>query len=479
MANLNTDDEDQEELDSEAEQSDADDAGDSAAPPPDMPEESEEAPKAEAPAPVPPAPAAQPATGLSRDEILKNYLEARRKGDEDITAAQDKASKLNNVANIGDALESIFKANSMAHGGAGVDSDFYKGLKAQGQVGIQQAQAKRNAQVQDFLQQHEIQRQVAQDMMTKGTWEQQQKAAQFSNDLQDPTSRASQNAQTAFKSIFKDEPGIADLDVSKFSASDLASASKNADVVAKLNEIKATKQMQMAYQQSMMKDKRDLKQDQIYTDMNNRLTNPRGNTAVQQAQVGILSGKKAMDLINMYPDANKMPAQQVSLLAQEISKVASGGVGSEHGQQSLEANTFQSNWNKFISRVKGEPTGADLAGFINENKRYLVDMLKTNNDTILDYKRQVYNGSKKRLTPEQDAQFRADNPDIFKETEMGQGDAVPTGPSPMKKGGGQIVPAWQHPQADDAKAWALANPNNPKSAEILKRLGTMNASNSQ
>jgi hypothetical protein len=206
--------------------------------------------------------------------------------------------------------------------------------------------------------------------------------------------------------------------------------------------------------------------------MSNKLTNPRGNQAVQQAQIGVLSGKKAMDLINQYPDLNKMPAQQVSLLAQELSKVASGGVGSEHGQRSLEANTVQSNWSKLVSNISGEPTGADLKPFIEQNKAYLDNMLKTNMDTIKDYHQQVYNGYKKRLTPEQDTLFRTDHPELFQEQEMGQQNNA----GPMKaKSANQIIPAYQHPEADKAASWAKENPQDPRAAEIIKRLGTMNA----
>lgn len=408
-----------------------------------------------------------------KNEIIKAYLQANN--DSGIKDAQSHAEDLNKYADVGHGIETMLRANSMAHGGAGVDNNFWQGMKQEGQEGVKKAQNQHQMALNSFLQQHEINRQVAQDMMVKGNYDQQQKASQYANDLQDPNSRTSKNSQDAFKSIFKDQPGISDMDVSKFSAADLTSASKNADVVAKLNEIKATKQMQLAYQNANLKDKKDQKQDQVYTDMSNKLTNPRGNTAVQQAQVGVMSGKKAMDLINQYPDLNKMPAQQVSLLAQEISKVASGGVGSEHGQRSLEANTVQSNWNKFVSSLSGEPTGADLKGFIEQNKTYLQNMIKTNNDTIKDYHQQVYNGYKKRLTPEQDALFRADHPDLF-QTEMGQ-DSGPNVPGQNKGQGGQqkVLPAYQHPDSGQAKDWAESHPNDPRAKEILKRLGTMNA----
>lgn len=443
-------------------------------PDPDM----EEAPASAPVAPTPPAPVSplEDKTSAIRKQLAKQFAQAN--DDSGVRAAQEHASDVSNVANVGHALETLARSNSMAHGGAGVDSGFWQGLKQSGQQGVQQAQTARQTALNAFLQQHEITRQVAQDVMAQGDYEQKQKAAKVINDQNDPNSAPSKNAQQAFSHIFSEYPGINAIDVSNFSAADLASASKNADVVAKLNEIKESKKLQATITASNLKDKKDTKQDALYTEMNTKGLGGRGAPQyVQKAASGIQSGKRALDLINQYPDLNKMPPQQVHLLNTEIDSMAKAGVSTEGGIHGLEANTMQSNWAKFISSIEGEPSGAQLAQFIGENKKYLENMMKTNADAVRDYKLQNYNGYKKRLTSEQDMQYRNDNPEVFKEEEIGSKGTPPPGQgSPMKsKGGGNITAAYNHPQADQAKAWAKANPNDPRSAEILKRLGTMNA----
>lgn len=427
-------------------------------------------------APQDAAPASSPE--IDKEQAIKDKLQKEYAAANDfsgIKAAQEDAKRANFSSNLGDALETMAKANSMAHGGAGVDTGFYQGLKQQGQQGVTAAIGAKDAKIQQFLKQNDISRQVAQDMMEKGDYEQKQKASQYLNDTQTPTSQVSKNAQLAFQNTFKDYPEVAHMDVSQFSAADLDKASKNVDVVAKLQELKQSKQMQLAYQNSTLSNKKDKDQEHLYSEMNNKIATPRGNTAVQQAQVGVSSGSKAMDLINRYPNLDDMPSQQVALLAQEISKVASGGVGSEHGQRSIEANTLQSAWNKLTSSIDGQPTGAQLKGFIEQNKNYLEDMTKTNQQTINDYGRQVYNGYKKRLTPDQDIQFRSDNPHIFEE-EKAASNGAPAAPSSSPASPAlKVQTAAVHPQAGDAEAWAKANPKDPRSAVILQRLGAMNA----
>lgn len=367
---------------------------------------------------VPPSQSASLLAQPDKAAMMKAYLQAN--DDTGVRNAIANSQKQNMISNIGSALDTIATANSAAHGGKGSDPAFWQGLQAQGQQGVKQAQDQRQAALNNFAQQNEIQRQVALQTMQKGNYEQQQKASQFVNDQNDADSQISQNARDSFEGVFKNDPKFADLDLSKYSANDIAALSKNAETREKLTDMKSNRQIQLATRQDAIADRRQQNQDKVYTEANNKLTNPRGNTAVQQAMTGVASGKKAMDLINMYPNLNNMPAQQVSTLAQEIAKVASGGVGSEHGQQSLEANTVQSNWKKFVSNISGEPTGAELGAFIQQNKNYLENMTKTNQDTINNYGKMVYNGYKNRFTDDQDTQFKQDNPDLFKDDDKTQ-----------------------------------------------------------
>jgi hypothetical protein len=152
------------------------------------------------------------------------------------------------------------------------------------------------------------------------------------------------------------------------------------------------------------------KQDQLYTDANKQALIPRGNMAVQNAQKGLASSQRAMELINQYPDLNKMPPSQVSLLNSEIAAIAQGGVPGEHGVKVLDNPTLASAWARLTSTVGGEPTGAQLAPFIQQNKQYLEGIAHVNQAIVNNYENSVYNGVKNRLTPEQRQQWDEDHP---------------------------------------------------------------------
>lgn len=369
-------------------------------------------------------------------QLAQQYATAN--DDTDIKAAMANAHHANNVANFGSALESIAKANSMAHGGAGVDNDFYQGLRQQGQQGIQQAQTARNAKVQQFIQQNEINRQVATDTMAKGTYDQQQKAAKYLNDQEDPNSDVSKNAQTAFTAAFKSMPEVANMDVSNFSASDLASASKNVDVIAKLNEMKQAKQMQLEFQKGMLGNKQDQKMQANEVALNNRDINFRGNTAAQQAQQGILNADKALDIISKVPDPNNIPPQMVNLIAQEVSKIAAGGVGSEFGQKTVQAETLQSRWNEMMQRVNGQPTGADLGPFVNMYKDYLTGMKATNSAYMDKYYQDNLAGNMGgQISPDAIERYKAKHPTAFP--------SASTGSTGGGQGAGQTMTAQELP----------------------------------
>lgn len=395
-------------------------------------------------APSPPV-SNDPKLDAIKAQLAQQYATAN--DDTDIKTAMANAHHANNVANFGSALESIAKANSMAHGGAGVDNDFYQGLRQQGQQGIQQAQTARNAKVQQFIQQNEINRQVATDTMAKGTYDQQQKAAKYLNDQEDPTSAVSKNAQTAFTAAFKSMPEVANMDVSNFSASDLASASKNVDVIAKLNELKQAKQMQLEFQKGMLGNKQDQKMQANEVALNNRDINFRGNTAAQQAQQGILNADKALDIISKVPDPNNIPPQMVNLIAQEVSKIAAGGVGSEFGQKTVQAETLQSRWNEMMQRVNGQPTGADLGPFVNMYKNYLQGM-KATNSTYMDkyYQDNLAGNMGGQISSDAIERYKAKHPTAFPSASTGS-----TGGQGNGQGAGQTMMAAQELPPDPTK----------------------------
>lgn len=331
----------------------------------------------------PPPPAA------ARPTLAQQYAQAS--DNTGVNDAVQRSADINQTADVGHALETLARSNSMAHGGAGVDNNYWQGMKQEGQQGIQHAQQGRQMALNSFLQGNEIHRQVAQDMMAKGTFDQQQKAAKYLNDQNDPDSATSKNAQQAFGQIFKDYPGIADMNVDGFSASDLTSASKNADVVAKLKEMAQAKEMQIAYQQNTQKEKQEQTKQQnaardlaaLGKDVDTQGATTRTNLG--QAQNKINSATRLMTFADVTPEeieaAKKDPAVKAALIQkmnkltpQQYTEVVSGlmsqiqsGQGSFGQLEHMRANTADQTAANIAQFFSSNPTPANVGGMIANN----------------------------------------------------------------------------------------------------------------
>lgn len=361
------------------------------APPPQMDVADNATPPAqedEAAASAAAAPAVAPADKI-KAALARQYAQASDTSG--VNDAVQRSADINQTADVGHALETLARSNSMAHGGAGVDNNYWQGMKQEGQQGIQHAQQGRQMALASFLQGNEIHRQVAQDMMAKGTFDQQQKAAKYLNDQNDPTSATSKNAQQAFGQIFKDYPGIADMNVDGFSASDLTSASKNADVVAKLKEMAQAKEMQIAYQQNTQKEKQDqTKQQNAVRDLAAlaKDVDTQGattHTNLGQAQNKINSATRLMTFADVTPEeieaAKKDPAAKAALIQkmnkltpQQYTEVVSGlmsqiqsGQGSFGQLEHMRANTADQTAANIAQFFSSNPTPANVGGMITNN----------------------------------------------------------------------------------------------------------------
>ena len=441
-----------------------------------------------------PSDAAENKAQAMRDYLSKQYAAAN--DNSGVKQAQSDAKDTNFTANIGDALESIAKANSMAHGGAGVDSGFYQGLKAQGQLGVQNAMANKQASVQSFLQNNELQRQVLQDMVATGSFEQQQKANQILSDQNDPNSQVSQNAQTAFKTAFKGVPGINDMDVDSFSSNDLSNASKNVDVMAKLDEIKQMKQMQMGYQNSLQQNKIDavdkataVKQlSGLGQSLDTEAASSR--TALGQAQNKVNGATKLMTFADTTPEelatAKADPAARAALTEklnnlspQQYGEVVLGlmnqlGSGGSLGQfEHLKTSTADQGLANIQQFFSSAPARAEAGPLIMNNLLTLKNEQATSQAVLDGHASMMQRRYPKAFShPETaaDAQALLDQYTNKPQSTMAQ---APT-PAPAN-GQASLMPAAVHPEANQAVQWANANPNDPRAAVILQRVGAMNA----
>lgn len=101
-----------------------------------------------------------------------------------------------------------------------------------------------------------------------------------------------------------------------------------------------------------------------------QLESARGDGAVKQAQVDLYSTKKINSLIGLYGDPNKLTQQQVRLLADEVAKVATGGVPGEAGTEGITPNTLRGRMSTFVQNLTNSPTPANAAEFIKQYKDY-------------------------------------------------------------------------------------------------------------
>lgn len=154
------------------------------------------------------------------------------------------------------------------------------------------------------------------------------------------------------------------------------------------------------------KDKQDVVSQKARTDLFDKTEQMKSRGVVKNALEADRLVQNAKELIAMYPDPNKMPQAQVALLAHEMSKIASGGVGTEGGVHQLMPSTGVGTFQKALSYVLNEPTPANFGKFIKENSGYLEGLQKNARNVFgsaVQAKMQAY---KNRVSPEDLADYR-------------------------------------------------------------------------
>ena len=134
----------------------------------------------------------------------------------------------------------------------------------------------------------------------------------------------------------------------------------------------------------------------------------------KQASSDIYTAGKALDILEPYKkDLNKVPNVVKAELVQELAKIAGGGVGSDETRRSLDAQTYKSQWQAFLTKVQGEPTGAQLGEFIKLHKRYLEKIRTEAKKVLVQRGKGIIASRSQRLTPEQLKIIREQHPDMF------------------------------------------------------------------
>lgn len=133
----------------------------------------------------------------------------------------------------------------------------------------------------------------------------------------------------------------------------------------------------------------------------------RSEPTAAQATKDIYAAQKATAILKPYVgDYNKVPAVVKSELVQELGKIAAGGIGSDASRESLDAQTYRSTFAKFMEKVKGEPTGAQLGAFIKLHERYLNQLSKDAKQVLKDRTERIISGRRKQLAPGEEDYIR-------------------------------------------------------------------------
>lgn len=192
----------------------------------------------------------------------------------------------------------------------------------------------------------------------------------------------------------------------------------------------------------------------------------RGNSGAQQASKDILSAEKALKLVQD-KDPNSLTTQDLRLLADEMGKIATGGVPGEHGVQGLLPNNLATKYAEMKNFLMSNPTDANAGEYIKKNMDYLKQMQDTAKNTVAQFRLNVGKGKKSKVSPEawQDYLDTYGLNDLANPKAARSSSAGGAGPAP------QASPIAAHPQDNEAVQWAKANPQNPKSALILRANG--------
>jgi hypothetical protein len=210
-----------------------------------------------------------------------------------------------------------------------------------------------------------------------------------------PSSTSAVNAEKVMPYAFK-----------QFEASELQK-SKHEDLKYKYQELKAMKDISEANKAKANVGKDEEKQGKAYSELRNKLETFRGNQAAQQASKDVLSADKALQLVKN-KDPNTLTTQDLALLAQEISKIAQGGVATEHGITNLMPNNLQTKAAEVQNFLFSKPTDAQAGEYIKKNMKYLDEMKNVAQGTLSTFRKNITKGYKGRISPEQEAEVMQD-----------------------------------------------------------------------
>lgn len=300
-----------------------------------------------------------------------------------LVQAQKQAQAGQMLANLGRAGETI--ASGFSRGAYKPDNAFYEDLGKQAQqpvanqlqkqafAGTQNAQALQAMQVAD------------------------------EKEKNDPNSSVSQLARQVMASTGK-QAGINLGDISKLNASQIEKSPvwKAIETTEQIKSRQAIAEQNNLYRQSLMGNKLGQQQLKNFNQTGQQLEQMRGSPAVAQAEKDLYASQKANSLANLYGDPNKLSQSQVNLMAQEIGKIAAGGVSSQAELDGITPHTLTGKMSQYTTNLTNNPTPANAAAFVKQYQDYAGALANDAQKTITDRYGRILNPAKKaELTDEQ------------------------------------------------------------------------------
>lgn len=328
------------------------------------------------------------------DVIAKKYGYTGELSDDALKAAQQNAAQKQAIANVGDALDSI--ARGISRSNQPGDDKFYSNLAGQA-----------NQPVQNILQR----RQAAQQAQTFATQQE---------DLDPNSVKATimrkQLAPLA-KQVGLDPAALNDLgvtDLKNFSTGPLEFAAKlkNQQQIAADNRRMHEEMLEYA-----RGTKANLNQQHALQSTQQLLESARGNPAAAQAERDLYSAQKADTLANLYGDPNKLSMPQVRLLAQEVGKIAAGGVSSQHELEGITPNSLMGRLSGVVSNLTNSPTPANAAAFVKQYQDYTKALKNDAQKVIQDKYGRIIESRKHQLSPDDYTSLKTQYLDRFKNDE--------------------------------------------------------------
>jgi hypothetical protein len=347
-----------------------------------------------------------------------------------------RSEQLNSAQNLRNNLQLLA---GLQHAGQTIGSAFVPMSNVRPNEQLYQSQmAAAERPIQDVMTRQSLLNQATKDVLMHAQ-------AQKQMAYQDPSSPESEAFRKAVMTI---NPGIAKVYGDSFK--DITAADKELifDPIKLKEQIDARKdiaEQNRMMKQSTLQAQMDNKRSDADSKARQAVFSFRGNAGAQQASKDVLSTAKALDLINQ---PGIKTTQDLQLIAQELGKVASGGVPGAHEIYALLPSNLKTKTAELINFISSKPTNAQADEYLQRNKKYLNEIRSTAVDTLKNYQLNMAKGFKNKMHPDEYSDLQKDISSQYSMPES--------------------IKTESHPQDDAAIAWAKANPSDPRSAQILK-----------